>query len=260
MENNKQNKSSMYTGDENWDKHQSQQYNKQYNRNQQHENQGNHYNLLHENYGGQQNHHMMDRDRNRRREEGGNFMENLGRGFNRGHGVYGDGNDDNLYEGNNPNRQGYGMSDSNYGGMYGTSNLGGNYNYGNANYGSQQNRNQDRDWFDRTRDKVASWFGDDDAQRRSGDNTTSGKHRGKGPKGYKRSDERIKDDVCDRLADDGYVDASNIDVEVRDCEVVLTGTVESREAKRRAEDVVESISGVQNVQNQLRVARGENNY
>jgi hypothetical protein len=33
----------------------------------------------------------------------------------------------------------------------------------------------------------------------------------------------------------------------------LTGTVDSREAKRRAEDCVESVSGVKNVQNNLRV-------
>jgi osmotically-inducible protein OsmY len=78
-------------------------------------------------------------------------------------------------------------------------------------------------------------------------------HRGKGPKNYQRSEERIREDVCDRLSDDHSVDASDIDIKVSGSEVILSGTVESREAKRRAEDIVESISGVTNVQNQLRV-------
>ena len=34
---------------------------------------------------------------------------------------------------------------------------------------------------------------------------------------------------------------------------MLTGAVDSREAKRRAEDVVDNISGVKHVQNNLRV-------
>ncbi|HEY2964563.1 MAG TPA: BON domain-containing protein [Pyrinomonadaceae bacterium] len=78
-------------------------------------------------------------------------------------------------------------------------------------------------------------------------------HRGRGPKGYKRSDERIKEDVNDRLTDDYYLDASEIDVQVINGEVVLTGTVNSREDKRRAEDIAESVSGVINVEVRLRV-------
>jgi Flp pilus assembly secretin CpaC len=82
-----------------------------------------------------------------------------------------------------------------------------------------------------------------------------GPHRGKGPKDYKRSEDRIKEDVCDRLSDDDMVDASHIQIQVQGQEVVLTGSVSSREEKRRAEDVVESISGVRNVENRLRVGR-----
>lgn len=76
---------------------------------------------------------------------------------------------------------------------------------------------------------------------------------GRGPKGYRRSDERIREDVCDRLADDPRVDASDITVEVKDAEITLSGTVTDREQKRRAEDCVESASGVRNVINNLRV-------
>ena len=74
-------------------------------------------------------------------------------------------------------------------------------------------------------------------------------------KDYRRSEDRIREDVCYRRADDDMVDASDINVEIKDNEVILTGTVSSREEKRRAEDVVESIYGVQNVENRLRVNR-----
>lgn len=78
---------------------------------------------------------------------------------------------------------------------------------------------------------------------------------GRGPKGYRRSDERIREDVCDRLGDDPRVDATDIDVTVKDGEVILAGTVRSREEKRRSEDMAETISGVRDIQNNLRVAR-----
>jgi hypothetical protein len=77
-------------------------------------------------------------------------------------------------------------------------------------------------------------------------------HRGRGPKGYRRSDERIKEDVNDRLSE-GYIDASEIMVMVENGEVTLTGMVNSRSDKRRAEDIAEYVSGVQNVENRLRV-------
>lgn len=167
---------------------------------------------------------------------------------------------------------------SNFGSSYGTSggygSYGGNRNdqesgYGNSNYGSSnrgnwgnqnQNRHDDRGWWEKTRDEVSSWFGDDDAERRRRrDHMVSGQHKGKGPRDYRRSDERILEDACDRLSEDSFVDASEIDVKVSGNEVILTGTVESREAKRRAEDIVESISGVTNVQNNLKVSSRHDN-
>jgi hypothetical protein len=120
---------------------------------------------------------------------------------------------------------------------------------------------ENRDWWDRTRDEVSSWFGDDDAERRrAADKRYTGEHRGKGPKGYTRSDERIREDVHDRLADDAYVDASDIEIKVENGDVVLTGNVYSREQKRRAEDIVESISGVHNVENRIRVKQEHSSY
>ncbi|MCQ0970462.1 BON domain-containing protein [Paracoccus sp. TK19116] len=87
---------------------------------------------------------------------------------------------------------------------------------------------------------------------RVGRNSQSGEHRGRGPKGYARSDERIREDVCDHLSDDGSLDASDIEVEVSDSEVTLSGHVESRRDKRRAEDCADAVSGVRHVQNNLR--------
>lgn len=76
---------------------------------------------------------------------------------------------------------------------------------------------------------------------------------GLGPRSYRRSDERIHEDVNDLLTDDWYVDASDIEVSVNNRIVTLTGRVGSREEKRRAEDIAESVSGVTDVSNQLRV-------
>lgn len=80
-------------------------------------------------------------------------------------------------------------------------------------------------------------------------------YRGRGPRGYRRSDERIREDVCELLTDDPYLDASNMEVQVKDCEVTLSGSVSSREDKRRAEGLSERVSGVSDVHNHLRVAR-----
>lgn len=124
-------------------------------------------------------------------------------------------------------------------------------NYGNANQGAF-----DRDWWQKTKDEVSSWFGDNDAERRRRiDRQVSGGYRGKGPKDYKRSEDRIREDVCDRLSDDDLLDATHITVQVEGTEVILTGNVNSRDQKRRAEDVAESISGVRNVENRLKVQR-----
>jgi osmotically-inducible protein OsmY len=116
-------------------------------------------------------------------------------------------------------------------------------------------RGEGRGWWDRASDAVASWFGDEDAERRRRMDQQR-EHRGRGPKGYRRSDERIKEDVNDRLSDDYYIDASDIEVMVSNTEVTLTGTVNSRDDKRRAEDIAESVSGVTNVENRLRVKQG----
>jgi osmotically-inducible protein OsmY len=114
--------------------------------------------------------------------------------------------------------------------------------------------NEDRGFFDRAGDEVRSWFGGDDAERRRDrDMRETGQHRGRGPKGYQRSDARILEDVNDRLTEDPHLDASEIEVRVENREVTLTGTVNSRFEKRHAEDLAEAVSGVTHVQNNLRI-------
>ncbi|HSN29794.1 MAG TPA: BON domain-containing protein [Kofleriaceae bacterium] len=82
-----------------------------------------------------------------------------------------------------------------------------------------------------------------------------GPHRGKGPKGFQMSDDRIKERVCEALHEDHDVDASDIEVSISKGEVTLMGTVEDRMTKRMAEDCVLQCAGVRDVHNQLRVRR-----
>jgi BON domain len=82
---------------------------------------------------------------------------------------------------------------------------------------------------------------------------TRGRYTGRGPKGYMRSDDRIKEDVNDRLEQHGEIDAWEIVVMVQNGEVTLEGTVPDRRTKRLAEDVAEETSGVKQVHNRLRI-------
>lgn len=75
---------------------------------------------------------------------------------------------------------------------------------------------------------------------------------GKGPRDWKRSDETIKEEACEALTQDRDIDASEIEVEVKNGIIYLSGTVDNRYAKRLAEECVENIFGVQDVQNQLK--------
>jgi hypothetical protein len=85
----------------------------------------------------------------------------------------------------------------------------------------------------------------------------TGRYAGVGPRGYRRSDERIREEVIESLTIHPDIDASDIDVSVEGGEVTLRGTVDSRWIKRTAEDEAESVFGVTNVRNSLRVAGRE---
>jgi osmotically-inducible protein OsmY len=81
-----------------------------------------------------------------------------------------------------------------------------------------------------------------------------GGHHGLGPKGYVRTDERIRDYVCDDLMDDPWIDASAVEVAVADGEVTLSGTVDSDDARCLAEDGARHAGGVKRVKSELQVA------
>ena len=80
-----------------------------------------------------------------------------------------------------------------------------------------------------------------------------GPHVGRGPKGYQRSEERMREEINDRLTAHGLIDASDVEVRIQNAEVTLTGFVDSRDAKRAAEDCAEDVQGVREVHNHLRI-------
>jgi len=80
-----------------------------------------------------------------------------------------------------------------------------------------------------------------------------GPHTGHGPQDFKKSDETLFEDISERLTLHGYLDAKEIEVQVRNGEVTLNGKVDSRWAKREAENVIDSVNGVIDVHNQLKV-------
>lgn len=109
----------------------------------------------------------------------------------------------------------------------------------------------DRPW----RGEERAWHGGADVDRDwQAPRRRAGRFAGIAPKGYHRSDERIRDDVCDRLTADAYVDPSDVEVRVQNGDVTLEGTVDARETKRRIEDLVDDVAGVREVRNALRVA------
>lgn len=84
--------------------------------------------------------------------------------------------------------------------------------------------------------------------------TLTGPHTGRGPKGFKRSDEQILEEACLRLERAGEIDATEIEVTAEDGVIRLRGTVPDRATKRSAEECVESVYGARDVMNELRVA------
>lgn len=107
------------------------------------------------------------------------------------------------------------------------------------------------------------WRGDYESMQRSqpyrygsqyGDSDNRGQsHRGHGPKNYTRSDDRIREDLNERLMDADDIDASDVSVEVKDGVVMLSGSVEQRWLKHRIEDMADDCIGVKDIRNEIRV-------
>ncbi|MEX3629240.1 MAG: BON domain-containing protein [Burkholderia sp.] len=74
-------------------------------------------------------------------------------------------------------------------------------------------------------------------------------------KGYTRSDKRIREDVCERLAYAFDLDVSELSVAVREACVRLEGSVPERWMKHEIEDLAASCVWVRDVDNQVRIPR-----
>jgi hypothetical protein len=110
--------------------------------------------------------------------------------------------------------------------------------------------------------------GHEDWERTSGDrplthykqsvaSASSGPYVGRGPRGYRRPDSRIHEDVCELLTRHGQIDASDVDVSVEHGVVTLHGSVDGRHTKRLIEDVIDDVTGVKDVRNELSVDQTE---
>ena len=85
-------------------------------------------------------------------------------------------------------------------------------------------------------------------------------HRGRGPKGYQRSDDLLREIICEQLTEDPFIDARNILVEVDRSEVTLRGTVDTREQKYAVEDLIADVAGVTEIHNQLGIGHSEEDH
>ena len=84
----------------------------------------------------------------------------------------------------------------------------------------------------------------------------TGQPQKRGPKGWQRSDERVKEDICEQLMLCSSVDSSEVTVEVQSGKVTLEGTVPERRMKHAIEDIADNCAGVEDVENRVRVSRG----
>jgi hypothetical protein len=144
-----------------------------------------------------------------------------------------------------------GWDEPRYGSSYGTSERWGRQDA----WGPSRPAGKSDDWRYRSSNESRGVYEDDSGRVHTFSHWPDANYAGRGPKGYRRSDERIHEDICDRLTDDWRIDASEMEIAVQNGEVMLSGMVRSREDKRRAEDMVENIPGVRDVHNNLRVGR-----
>ena len=77
----------------------------------------------------------------------------------------------------------------------------------------------------------------------------------RGPGSYRRSDERIREDICESLTREDRVDVSEVTVEVQDGTVTLEGHVPVRRMRYLIEDVAAACRGVTDVNNGISVAQ-----
>ena len=84
---------------------------------------------------------------------------------------------------------------------------------------------------------------------------TGGSQTGQSAKFHRRSDDKIHEEIWELLSHNADLDATDVELHVEAGEVTLTGTVPSRDARWLTEDLVNSVTGVREVNNRLKVAR-----
>lgn len=102
-----------------------------------------------------------------------------------------------------------------------------------------------------------------EAYRRQGDFIGGQRYSGLGerraiqraPKGYRRSDERICEILCERLIHATHVDPSEVSVDVSGAKVTLEGSVPDRRMKHAIEDIAADCYGITDVVNRIRVSQ-----
>ncbi|HWW80440.1 MAG TPA: BON domain-containing protein, partial [Steroidobacteraceae bacterium] len=140
-----------------------------------------------------------------------------------------------AFYGRRDEQSGYGGMGGGYGGGWESGQSGGQY--GQGQYGAE--RYGERRW--------------ESGRERGGMRGTIGRLFGRGPKGYKRSDERIKEDICERLWRSDNVDSSEVTVTVKEGEVTLSGTVPERWMRHEIENIVDDSMGVKDIDNSIRI-------
>jgi BON domain len=76
---------------------------------------------------------------------------------------------------------------------------------------------------------------------------------GKGPRGWKLTDQKMMERVCEVLLHSHEVDPTDIEVFVKDHVVTLKGKIRSKGMRRVAEDLVGSVPGVRDVFSELKI-------
>jgi hypothetical protein len=208
--------------------------------------------------------------------------EDYGDQSNRNQGYGNQGYGSQGYENQGNRNQGYGNQGYGNQGYAGSQGRGGGQDFGGGGMGGAQQQSSGRGQFGNRQDygrggggaygtgMPGEYAGQDPSRQFSGQDRERGgwsssggqqqglgaqDHRGRGPKGYTRSDERLKEDICERLTDDPHIDASEINVEVEQGVARLTGQVDDRWMKYHVEDVVDRCAGVKDIDNRLSTQR-----
>lgn len=135
-----------------------------------------------------------------------------------------------------------------------------------------ERRRRRRGWGEKAADDVKAMFGseraerrreldhaieqrDEDRDERRAEHNERRDYRGVGPRMRHDEDDDLREEICDRLADDPDLDASDILVRVIDNEAILDGTVRHKRDAERAHHLAGDVRGIVYVRDRLRVGR-----